>query len=198
MSVCLVLPLKSLRDGKTRLAAVLDAGQRAALIEELLMHSLDQAAQFPGLRNTVLVSPCEKARARAGELGVRVVDERAPGLNQALQRAQRAVYQSGADIMLMVPCDLPLLTAKDLRCLVDSAGTRAVALAPDRFKQGTNGLCLPTSAAFEFAFGPNSYERHRSSVERLHLHAVEVDRPGLAFDVDTPSDLAQLRSPHGR
>ena len=36
MSVCLVLPLKSLREGKTRLSSALDADQRAALIERLL------------------------------------------------------------------------------------------------------------------------------------------------------------------
>lgn len=193
MSVRLVLPLKSLHDGKTRLAPVLDAAQRAALIDRLLMRTLEQAAQFPGLQNTLLVSACEKARARATECGVGVVDEPVAGLNHALQRAQRAVCETAAEKMLVIPCDLPLLTADDLRCLVDCAGTQAVALAPDRFKQGTNGICLPSSTAFEFAFGPGSYKRHRSSIERLRLRAVEVERPGLAFDVDTPNDLAQLR-----
>ena len=94
--------------------------------------------------------------------------------------------------MLVIPCDLPLLAADDLRYLVDCASAQAVALAPDRFKQGTNGICLPSASPFEFAFGPGSYQRHRSSIERLHLRAVDVERPGLAFDVDTPDDLAQL------
>ena len=196
MSVRLVLPLKSLHAGKTRLAPVLDAAQRAALIDRLVTHAFEQAAQFPGLQNTLLVSGCEKARARAAEYGVRVVEEpAAAGLNHALWRAQRAVSETGAQTMLVIPCDLPLLAADDLRCLVDCASAQAVALAPDRFRQGTNGICLPSSAAFEFAFGRGSYERHRSSIERLHLRVVDVERPGLAFDVDTPDDLAQLRDP---
>jgi 2-phospho-L-lactate/phosphoenolpyruvate guanylyltransferase len=194
MSVRLVLPLKSLHAGKTRLAQVLDTTQRAALIDRLLTHAFEQAAQFPGLQNTLLVSACEQARARATAHGVGVVVEpAAAGLNQALRRAQRAVSETGAQTMLVIPCDLPLLTADDLRCLVDCASTQAVALAPDRFKQGTNGICLPSSIAFEFAFGPGSYGRHRSNIERLHLRAVNVERPGLAFDVDTPDDLTQLR-----
>jgi 2-phospho-L-lactate/phosphoenolpyruvate guanylyltransferase len=199
MSVRLVLPLKSLHAGKTRLAPVLDAAQRAALIDRLLTHAFEQAAQFPGLQNTLLVTACEKARARAAEYGVRVVEEpAAAGLNHALRRARWVVAETGVQTMLVIPCDLPLLTADDLRCLVDCASAQAVALAPDRFRQGTNGICLPSASPFEFAFGPGSYQRHRSSIERLHLSAVDVERPGLAFDVDTPDDLAQVRDADAR
>src|SRR5262249_33062743 len=65
MSVCLVLPLKSLRGGKTRLQAVLREEERAALIQQLLAHTLGEAARFPGVEHTVLVSACEEARTRA-------------------------------------------------------------------------------------------------------------------------------------
>jgi 2-phospho-L-lactate guanylyltransferase len=193
MSVCLVLPLKSLSEGKTRLAPVLDADQRAALIDQLLMHTLAQAAHFPGLGHTMLVSACKEARARAKTYGASVLDEPVPGLNPALQHAQLTAYANGATKLLIVPCDLPLLTAEDLRCLADAASMQAIALAPDRCRQGTNGICLPTSIPFEFAFGPSSFDRHRSGIAQLQMIVAEVARPGLAFDVDTPRDLAQLK-----
>jgi 2-phospho-L-lactate guanylyltransferase len=194
MSLRLVLPLKSLHEGKTRLAAALDAKQRAALIDRLLMHAIAQASEFPGLENTVVVTGCEQAGARAAQCGVGVIDEPTPGLNHALHRARRAVHGAGAAMMLVVPCDLPLLAARDLRCLADAASHDVIALAPDRAKRGTNGICLPCSTAFEFAFGEDSWARHRAATQRLGLRAAEVDRPGLAFDVDTPEDLAELRS----
>jgi len=194
MSICLVLPLKSLRDGKTRLAGVLETSERAALISGLLEHVLDQAAQFPGLEQTILVSACAEARACAARYGTRVLEEKVPGLNPALEQARITARAAGATKMLVAPCDLPLLTADDLRCLAAAASLQAIAIAADRAGTGTNGLCLPASAHFEFAFGVESYVRHRMAVERLGLRIATVERPGLAFDVDTPEDLQRLRS----
>jgi 2-phospho-L-lactate guanylyltransferase len=158
------------------------------------MHAFAQAAEFPGLENTLVVTGCERARARAAQCGVGIIDEPTPGLNHALHRARRAVYDAGAEMMLVVPCDLPLLTAQDLRCLAAAASADVIALAPDRAKRGTNGICLPSSTAFEFAFGEDSWARHRAGIKGLRLRRAEVDRPGLAFDVDTAKDLAELRS----
>ena len=193
MNVCLVLPLKSLRGGKTRLQAVLREQERATLIQQLLAHTLGEAARFPGVEHTVLVSACEEARTRARTYGVNVLDEPIPGLNHALEHARDWVRARGAEQMLIVPCDLPALSAGDLRCLAQASSGGAIALSPDRDRRGTNGMCLPTSLALQFAFGPGSFDRHRAAIERLHLRVVEVERPGLAFDVDTPEDLAQLR-----
>ena len=192
MSVCLVLPLKSLHDGKTRLSSALDADKRAALIERLLAHVLDQAAVFPGLQHTILVSACEQARARAEQRGASVLDEPVPGLNPALGRALLTVRALKYDKMMIVPCDLPLVDADDLRCLSGAASSQAIAIAPDRSGLGTNGICLPARSEFAFSFGEDSFARHSATVARLRLQVARVERPRLAFDVDTPADLWHL------
>lgn len=121
MSVWLVVPVRSLRDGKSRLAPALDPAQRSALIEWLLVHTLEQAAQFPGLKRTLVVSPCTEARVRARAFGAHVLDEHTHGgLNQALRQAQVALSELDAARMLMVACDLPLLRAEDLRRLASA------------------------------------------------------------------------------
>ncbi len=195
MSVWLVVPVKSLRDGKSRLASALNPAERRALIEHLLARTLQQAAQFPGLDRTLLVSACEDARARAKSLGANVLEEHAPfGLNSALRQAQSALREHGATRMLMVSCDLPLLEAEDLRALARASSADAVALAPDRGRQGTNGVCLPISIAFDFSFGTNSFARHLDCARERNLRSTAVDRPGLAFDVDLPEHLDELRA----
>jgi 2-phospho-L-lactate guanylyltransferase len=195
MSVWLVVPLRSLRDGKRRLAPALATMQRSAFIERLLVRTLEQASQFPGLERTLLVSPCKEARARASACGARVLDEHAPdGLNQALRQAQRALNDLDATRMLMVACDLPLLQAEDLRRLASASSVGTIALAPDRIRQGTNGICLETRVAFDFSFGPNSFQRHLECVRQLDMRNTIVDAAGLAFDVDTPEDLVELRA----
>lgn len=193
MSIWLVVPMKSLREGKSRLAPALDPMQRRAFLERLLLRTLERAAQFPGLERTLLVSGCSETRTRAAEFGAQVLEESADaGLNGALRQAQLAVRRLGASQMLAVPCDLPLLQVEDLRCLAQAGSARSVGIAPDRTRQGTNGLCLDASLEFAFSFGPGSFVRHIEQVRQFGMQCVPVESAGLAFDVDLPEDLAHL------
>lgn len=193
MNVWLVLPVKSLRDGKTRLSPALNDQERRALIEELLARTLLQAAEFPGLDRTLVVSACAEVRATAQSYGARVLAESAPhGLNSALCQAQKALLKGNTAQMLMVSADLPLLSAQELRDLAGASSAKVVAIAPDRARQGTNGLCLPVSAPFDFSFGVESFERHLAATDRLGMASGIVERRGLAFDVDTPEQLAEI------
>jgi 2-phospho-L-lactate guanylyltransferase len=189
-----VIPVRSWHDGKQRLAPTLDNGQRAALVQWLLTHTLDQAMAFPGSSRTLVVTACDEVSARVGDLGIRVLRDAAPGgLNNALRQAQRALVALGAIRMLVVSSDLPLLTSDDLRLLADAASDGVLAIAPDRADQGTNAMCLPVSRPFDFAFGPDSFTRHRECAQLLGLERVIVRSRGLAFDVDLPSHLSELK-----
>jgi 2-phospho-L-lactate guanylyltransferase len=198
MRLWLVVPVKSLRDGKSRLAPALSVAERRAFNEWLLVRTLRQAALFPGLERTLLVSACEEACACASAQGAQVLKERTPGgLNEALRQAQRSLSELGATRMLAVSSDLPLLRAQDLRQLAGAVSAHTIALAPDRDWQGTNGLCLDASVPFDFAFGPNSFARHLNGTAQLGLDPAVVERAGLAFDVDTPDHLRELHAWHG-
>jgi 2-phospho-L-lactate/phosphoenolpyruvate guanylyltransferase len=195
MSPWLVVPVRSLRDGKSRLAPAFDAQQRRAFVEWLLVRTLERAAQFPGLERTLVVSACNEARAQASARGARVIEERAPGgLNNALRQAQLALRDAGVTRMLMVSSDLPLLQAEDLQCLAAASSAGAIAIAPDRTRQGTNGISLCAATDFDFSFGPNSFQRHLERLRQLDVDSTIVERTGLAFDVDVPNDLAELRA----
>ena len=191
MSDWLVVPVKSLREGKTRLAQVLAPAQRRALMDQLLVHILAQATEYPGIDRTVVVSGCGETRARAIELGAHAIAETRYGLNTAIQQGQLAVRQQGASKMLVVPCDLPMLDSEDLRQLSQLGKPGLVAIAPDRRGLGTNGLCLDPMLEFIFQFGVDSYRDHVASALHLGLEHETVHCPGLAFDIDTPKDLAE-------
>jgi 2-phospho-L-lactate/phosphoenolpyruvate guanylyltransferase len=195
MSLWLVVPVRSLRDGKSRLAPALDAQQRRRFVERLLVRTLERAAQFPGLKRTLVVSACSEARAQASACGAMIIEEQAPaGLNNALRQAQFALRDSGVTRMLMVSSDLPLLQSEDLECLAAASSAGAIAIAPDRNRQGTNGIGLHAAMDFDFSFGPNSFQRHLERAKQLDVRSAIVERIGLAFDVDVPDDLAELRA----
>ncbi len=132
MNTWLVIPVKSLRDGKTRLAAALDPVQRRAFVDRLLVHTLKQAAAFPGLDRTLVVSPCSETRTRAAALGAHVLNESGCGLNAAVNQAQTNIRQRGATQMLVVACDLPFLCSEDLQYLSRLAMSKVIVVAPDR------------------------------------------------------------------
>jgi 2-phospho-L-lactate guanylyltransferase len=88
--------------------------------------------------------------------------------------------------VLVVNSDLPSLTAEDLRALADAIPEQglAIAEAPDGT---TNALGLSDVSLFAPLYGPGSAARFRAQAE----HAVDVTRPGLREDVDTPADVVR-------
>ena len=60
---------------------------------------------------------------------------------------------------------------------------------PDRRRDGTNVLCIPTAAPFRFSYGAGSFVRHRAEAERLRLPVRVMNDERLAWDVDVPLDL---------
>jgi 2-phospho-L-lactate guanylyltransferase len=187
MGTTIIVPVKRLREGKSRLAAVLDAPHRIALCQRLVTRTLQVAC---GIAPVVVVTADPWVRDAAAAAGAAVVAEAASaGLNAALDTA-RADWPAHEQL-LVLPVDLPHLTPETLR---DLAGySDDVVIAPDRHGRGTNILVLPAAAAlsFRFAFGPDSCCRHADEAARLGLRARCLQRADAAFDLDTPADLAE-------
>ena len=199
MKPWLAIPVKSLREGKSRLGGVLSGVQRQRLNTMLLEHVLAQAAQFPGAQHTLVVTPCAQAAAVARRAGVEVLVERGvKGMNAALDEARRHVVARHGAYLMTASCDLPLLRAQDLIALarVSSAGPagRGIAIASDHTGHGTNALCVPVDAPFAFGFGSGSAKLHREAAATCGLPVIEVERRGLALDLDTPIELHALRT----
>ena len=121
------------------------------------------------------------AWARGLDTGVLVVDVQ--GLNPAVTRAANRAADLGFQRVIVAHADLP--AAVDLS-VVDGPG---VGIAPDRGRDGSNVMCVPTGTGFEFAYGPGSFERHCAEARRLGLELTIVDDDTLAWDVDDPDDL---------
>jgi 2-phospho-L-lactate guanylyltransferase (CobY/MobA/RfbA family) len=104
--------------------------------------------------------------------------------------AQAAAHATarGAQMLLILPCDLPLLDAAALSGMLAlyRDGVDRV-IAPDRAGSGTNAL-LVDAAARDFAFGENSFARHMQLAASSNLHAVTYSHPAMAFDLDTVPD----------
>ena len=202
----LILPVRSLAGGKTRLAAVLDAAARRALNEDFLRHLLDVARRWPGLGNCVVVSPDPEVLRMARNAGAQTLmqsacpgldTERSESLNAGLDHAAGVLRARGSCDLLVVSCDTPHASATDLRRMHwfgnGSCGARSVVIATDRHGEGTNALWLPAEMPAGFHFGPGSRQRHVQMAGDCGFGVEQLRIAGLALDIDTPADLCTWR-----
>ena len=193
MRVTAIIPVRSLSDGKTRLASVLDRAERYRLNARFLVHTLRTASALTG--NTVVVTRCLEAREIADASGADTLFEPTrAGLNTALQSASKIVRARGSARILILPADLPFVCLDDLRALIRHSGRAGAAIAPDQPRDGTNALCLPAGHSFRFCFGIRSFFKHQREAEKVGLEMTVVRRPSLAFDVDWPNDFSKLKA----
>lgn len=170
---------------------MLGAGSRQALAQAMFSDVLSTLRRVPGLDEIAVVTGDRTAESAASGQRITVLHDSAQsGQSDAaligIQHALEAEY----DRAVLVPGDTPLLQPDEIAGLI--AGTWAVVVVPDRHGTGTNALVLSPPDAIEPSFGPDSFARHLAAAEAAGVpHRVE-EVPGLALDVDTPSDLAEL------
>ena len=112
------------------------------------------------------------------------------GLNGAVTDGVAYLAETGYDKVIVAHADLPRAT--DLGWVAEFDG---VTIVPDRHNEGTNVMCVPASAGFEFAYGPGSFLLHRAEAARCSLPLRVVRHDDLGHDIDSPSDLAGIRMP---
>src|SRR5512136_3358524 len=144
MTLWAIVPVKPLRFGKSRLAAMLTPDERTDLNRRLLAHTLDTLTAIPEIEQVLVISRDQAALALAREHGARTVQESgAPQLNIALARATIVAKNYATRGVLIVPADLPLITPEDVRVMLNRAKEPpVVVVAPDRRRDGTNALLV--------------------------------------------------------
>ena len=195
MALWAIVPVKPLRRGKSRLANVLSAGERANLNQFLLEHTITVLNQVEEIENILVVSRDTEALAIARELGARTVQENgSPGLNIALTRATEVAKSYETRGVIIVPADLPRLSVEDIQAvLAHKTDPPVVVVAPDLDREGTNALFICPSGLIDYDFGKGSFQKHCQRAKEAGAKLVICDLPSLALDLDEPDDLAMLR-----
>ena len=190
---CIIIPVKPFRRAKSRLSPVMSKPIRAATARALLSRTFDTLATCNLQAATCVISRDMTALDLAQRRHAVALAENESGLNTALNQAREWAMLHGAQAILVLPADLPLLTPSDIMTMLELLREpRSVVIAPDVRGEGTNALLLRPPDALSFAFGPQSFGEHCAQAEtsRLALHVYRS--PTMAFDLDTPADLKQL------
>jgi 2-phospho-L-lactate guanylyltransferase len=188
-----VVPVKPFHSAKVRLAAVLDAAERAHLARVMLEDVLDAVARTGDLlAGCIVLTADEDAAALARQFDVVVLEEPVPaGLNGALAMAAAHLSGDPNTSMLVIPADLPHLSAEAIGQVVDLLDApRSVALLRASGDGGTNLLGCRPADVIPPSFGPSSFARHSRAAHRTGIVPRVLTCPALGQDIDRPGDLA--------
>jgi 2-phospho-L-lactate guanylyltransferase len=196
MNIWAIVPVKPFNRAKSRLATVLTPDERQAFAEKMFRHSLEVITNVKNVGGVMVVSRDTKALGIARDYHAQTVQESGtPELNSALYRASQVVAtQHGARGVLVLPADLPFVTALDIEEILHLGRyNTTVVLAPDGAGDGTNALLVNPPGFIPFAFGPGSFARHKKLAEEAGATVKIYHSERLALDIDVPEDLNAYR-----
>ena len=190
MSLCAIIPIKPLRQGKSRLSSVLTDDKREELNEFLLISTLDCIRAISEINNIFVISHDPYALSIARDHGANTVFEnRHTNINKALRKATAAAKAFNSTRSLIIPSDLPLLTPDDIFSILELIGDPPeMIIVPDRKSRGTNAMFIDPIGAIKYNFGDWSFKKHIEQAERKRIQCKKFVCDNLSFDLDLPED----------
>ncbi len=193
MKATAVLPVKRFAGAKQRLAPGIGSAHRAELAAAMLEDVLEAIGAARSIERTIVVSSEPRAIELAAAAGAELVaDPDAGGHSGAALAGIGRAQQLGAERVVLLPIDCPLLAPRELERLLTGMPERYVAVVPDRHGTGTNALALSPPDAIEPAFGEGSCARHVAAARAAGIPFGVEELPSLALDLDTPADVVAL------
>ncbi len=187
-----ILPVKTFSTAKRRLQEGLEARRREALVEAMFTDVL-RSLRRTNVDQIVVVTGSRYAQKIAADHGAIVLGDDETGHNDAAALGINAAVDAGADRVLLVPGDCPVLDPEEVNgLLTHPVSPPSVLIVPDRHGLGTNGLLLTPPTAISPSFGPGSCQRHVELATARGANPEVVTVPSLALDIDTPEDLESL------
>ena len=191
MRTAAILPVKTFSAAKQRLGSLLGSGSRQALAQAMFQDVLGALEKVEAIERIVIVASEPRVEFAADQRIVVLEDSLRAGQSPAAEAGIRWAVAARFARVLLVPGDVPLLSATELDALLGGNDVDIV-IVPDRHGTGTNGLLLRPPTAIAPSFGPDSLQRHVDAAEAAGL-SYRVERvPSLVLDVDTSDDLAVI------
>lgn len=189
MKPFMLIPVKPLEEGKSRLSGLLSKKKRAELSFRLFNTVLNAAIEAVKPDNIIVVSRDLDVLSTAEERGTRYWDkEKEKDLNKALSDA----IPVSAESIIALHADLPRVSSDDIRAIIETGRKSPIVLTSDRMGLGTNAIFMRPPKLINFYFGDMSFSKHVKEARRVGVTPKILKREGLEFDLDTPEDYLHL------
>lgn len=169
------------------------------MLEDVLAASMEwQVSRKASQPEVALVTSDPFAVKLAGRHGLEVIpDPGNPGETVAIEMATRLCIERGIEWTLVIPADIPLIQAWELDEIFKHAPEQGSVLVPAGDGRGTNAAFRRPADLFPLRFGNDSFRPHHASARSTRKPCAILNLPGIAVDIDNPSDLQSLISSSG-
>lgn len=194
----ILVPVKNLATAKQRLAPVLDCAARTELARAMLFDVLETLGPWANRPEVALVTSDPFAFDLARRFDFDVIPDHANrGETDAIGMATRVCESRGVKSTLVIPGDIPLIQARELERIFEAAPGEGSVLVPSADGRGTNAVWRRPAGLFALRFGNDSFRPHLAAARTTRKSCIVLPLPGIAFDIDHPSDLLKLAAAPG-
>jgi len=194
----ILVPVKNLSGAKQRLASLFDQPTRTDLAQAMLFDVLETLGEWTGRPEVSIVTSDPFALQLAQQFRFSVIpDHNNRSQTDAIEMATRFCESQGIDNTLVIPGDIPLSQSWELAKILESAPSEGSVLVRAADGRGTNAIFRRPAGLFPARFGNDSFEPHHAAAQATGKPCVLLSLPGIALDVDNPSDLRALAAAPG-
>ncbi len=192
MTTWAVLPVKPYCRGKSRLRECLEADEMIELNRFLFEQTFHKLRASNSLDKVLVVSQDDQALDFARLNGGIALQENAESsLNAAVAQALQFIMTTGPGRVLILPADLPYMTAEDLEALLTmETAERAMVIVPDTRQLGTNAILLSNANMLKPQFGRRSFQKHIRQATSSGAELIVWLNENIQQDLDTPQDFS--------
>jgi 2-phospho-L-lactate guanylyltransferase len=197
----ILIPMRSLNEGKTRLSNLLSLIKREKLIKLLFTQLLKKLktlkSQSPLIFSDILViTPCEEVEKISKDFHVLVLKEQSlNGLNSAVKKGICWSSENLYDSSLILPGDIIDPETEDIKKILQMGkkSRNSMVICPST-DFGTNALFLSLPTRLNFKFGPNSFFEHQKEAKKISIRSIIAPVDSLKDDLDTGKDLEKFKT----
>lgn len=194
----ILVPVKNLSCAKQRLAALFDQSTRTHLAQTMLLDVLETLGAWQNRPEVGIVTSDPFAIQLAQQFHFSVIrDNLNRSETDAIEMATRLCESDGIESTLVIPGDIPLIRSGELDRILQSAPGEGSVLVRAADGRGTNAIFRRPAGLFPARFGNDSFQPHHAAAQATGKPCVVLSLPGIALDVDTPSDLRALAAAPG-
>jgi 2-phospho-L-lactate guanylyltransferase len=194
----ILIPVKNLAHAKQRLASLLDQPTRTKLAQVMLLDVLETLREWTIRPDVAVVTSDPFALDLAQRFDFQIIlDNANRSETDAIAMATHICQVRGVDSTLVIPGDIPLIQVWELEKILEAAPEQGSVLVPAADGRGTNAAWRQPAALFPLRFGNDSFKPHLAAAHATQKPCVVLSLPGIAIDVDSPSDLRWIAEARG-
>lgn len=195
MKIFALVPVKKFESSKSRLGAVLSINERIKLSELLLINTISVLKKSSAISDIVVISSDERAMEIARRTDAKFLKEaKDRGVNAAIAVADDYSSENRAHATIVIPADLPLLTATDVNMMCRKAKSpeRCLVISPSIRYDGSNALLRKPSRLLKTHYDEDSFNAHIRAATQFGIPIKVVLSQRIMKDLDSIEDIKNL------